>query len=50
MNDDKKYIDESGYEWERQLTIPYTSIDSTSKINPLDHKKGLEKLKMLEEL
>ncbi len=28
MNDEKKYIDESGYEWIRQMSIPNASIDT----------------------
>jgi hypothetical protein len=30
MNDDKKFIDESGYQWVRQFYLPQTSFDIKS--------------------
>lgn len=42
MNEEKKYIDSDGFEWERQFSIPCASIDT--KNDPLDHKKNLQKI------
>lgn len=42
MNDEKKYIDSDGLEWERQFSIPCAAVDTV--IDPFDHKKGINKI------
>ncbi len=43
VHEEHSYTDESGLKWEREFTVPTSSIDSN--IDPFDHKRGLEKLK-----
>lgn len=41
MNDEHKFIDSDGLEWERVFTIPQASIDT--KVDPFNKVKFLEK-------
>ena len=39
MNEEKKYIDEKGNEWERIFTIPQAVFDSSENIDPFSEKQ-----------
>lgn len=43
MNDEKKYQDEEGVEWERRWTVPHASVDSLFNSDPFDIQSHVDK-------
>jgi hypothetical protein len=43
MNEDKRFVDEDGIEWERRFTVPNASVDSLSDVDPFNIREAVTK-------